>query len=282
METKHGEWWNYSWNFVPGCTKCAPECANCWALAMAKRLQGMKKPGYEGLVNAKGQWTGRVNLIDSRLEDPLRLKKPKVIAINLMGDLFHPNVPFGFQQAVFDVMRKANWHTFMVLTKRPENAVGLLTTFEAMPHVWIGTTAGTQQSANERWSTMAWIDMQGWKTWVSSEPLLEHIDWHGWSFLKRLVDGGESGPYARVAAPFWFRSNRDWCLTHGVAYWHKQNGEWTPLSAITPTSPRMQDQHSGGLDLSKYAMTTMGGEMLYRVGRKLAGRLLDGRTWEEE
>ena len=193
-----------------------------------------------------------------------------------MGDLFHPEVPFGFIGQVFLVMMQADRHHFMVLTKRPERLVEYLKNDDWMTrhasqiskNICLGTTAGTQRSANERWGAMAWLAQQGWKTWVSSEPRLEKIDWHGWEFLKRMVTGGESGPYARPMNPVWPREDRDWCLEHGVAFWFKQWGEWGP--EVT------------GVGLSNYPMTTMGNELVFRFGRKLAGRVLDGRTWEEE
>jgi protein gp37 len=271
MKTKDGEWWDYSWNILPGCTKVSPECDHCWARAMAKRLQGMKKPGYEGLVNGRGNWTGRVNILGDRLGKPLHLKRPRVIAVNLMGDLFHPNVPMDFADKVFMTMFQADWHIYMVLTKRPErmaefckNEYGI----KNIPkNIWLGTTAGTQRSANERWAPMMLINQMGWKTWVNSEPRLEAINWHGWNFLKRMVTGGESGPYARPMRPAWPRADRDWCQDHGVAFWFKQWGEWGP--------------EVSGVDLWNYGMTTMGDEILFRFGRRLAGRMLDGRTWEE-
>lgn len=270
MQTKQGEWWDYSWNIAPGCTRVSPECDHCWAQAMAKRLQGMKKPGYEGLVDGRGYWTGKVTIIAERLFDPPKIKRPRTIAVNLMGDLFHPEVPISFALAVFDVMARADWHTFMVLTKRPERVVPILLGANRLPlqNVWLGTTVGTQRSANERWSPMMMINAMGWKTWVSSEPRLEKIDWHGWDFLKRMITGGESGPYARPMSPAWPRADRDWCQDHGVAFWFKQWGEWGP--------------EVPGLDLRNYGVTAMGSEILFRLGRKLAGRVLDGRTWEEE
>ena len=296
MKTRSGEWWDYSWNVAPGCTKVSEECTHCWALAMARRLQGMGKPGYEGLVTSlttpppappqikkhhleRGAgWTGRVNLMEERLKDPLRLKRPRMIAVNLMGDLFHQEVPISFDLAVFDVMAQAYWHTFMVLTKRPERIVAILKGWQGRPqgsplrNVWIGTTAGTQRSANERWSAMAWMAQQGWHTWVSSEPRLERINWHGWEFLQWMVTGGESGPYARPMAPSWARADRDWCREHFVAFWFKQWGEWAPSSNPTPNpSPNRRE----------YLRMMVGGEMVFRFGRKQSGRMLDGRTWED-
>jgi protein gp37 len=277
MITKDGEWWDYSWNVAPGCTKVGPECEHCWALAMAKRLQGMRKPGYEGLVDDKGRWSGRVNLMPGRLEDPFRLQKPRVIAVNLMGDLFLMAVPDVFLERVFAIMSEAKRHTFMVLTKRPQRAVEFL---ERLPHVysgylrspirnvWIGTTAGTQESANVRRRTMAWLAEQGWNTWVSSEPRLEAIDWSGWGFLKRMVTGGESGPNARPMDPAWPRADRDWCQKHGVAFWFKAWGEWGP--------------EVPGVDLSHYFMTPFEDEVVFHLGKEQTGRILDGRTWEEE
>jgi protein gp37 len=277
MITKEGAWWEYSWNVAPGCSKVSEECSNCWALAMGKRLQGMKKPGYEGLVDERGVWIGKVNLLKDRLRDPLNLKRPRTIAVNLMGDLFHAEVPVSFILAVFETMMHVDWHNYLVLTKRPERMAEVLKgwwTKEGRPtgsplqNVWLGTTAGTQRSANERWAPMMVINQMGWKTWVSSEPRLEKIDWHGWEFLKRMITGGESGPYARPMSPAWPRSDRDWCQDHNVAFWFTQWGEWGP--------------EVPGVDLWNYGMTTMGNEILFRFGRTLAGRVLDGRTWEEE
>jgi protein gp37 len=271
MITKNGEWWDYSWNLAPGCTMVSAECINCWARAMAKRLQGMKKPGYEGLVDDHGRWTGRVNVLAGRLEEPLKLKRPRTIAVNLMGDLFHPEVPFDFIDRVFMAMVEANWHTFMVLTKRPERMVEFIKREYGHHHfsnIWLGTTAGMQRSANERWAPMMMVNEMGWKTWVSSEPRLEAINWQGWGFLNRMVTGGESGPYARPMSPAWPRADRDWCLDHNVAFWFKQFGEWGP--------------EVPSVDLRNYSMTTMGEEILFRFGRKMAGRVLDQRTWEEE
>lgn len=276
---KDGKWWDYSWNVAPGCTRVSAECDHCWALAMAKRLQGMNKAGYEGLVDGRGRWTGRVNLMEKRLGDPLGLRRPRVIAVNLMGDLFGESVPDWFLRLVFEVMARAERHTFMVLTKRPERVVEFLRTEVRSPkgNVWMGTTAGTQRSANERWNAMAWIAQAGWNTWVSSEPRLEGIDWHGWAFLKWMVTGGESGRGARPMAPSWARGDRDWCRDHGVKFWFKQWGEWGPGGKDESGRMKDESQYLGYV----FRHPLVWDEMVFRFGRRLAGRALDGREWNE-
>ena len=294
MQTNSGEWWDTSWNVAPGCTKVSPECDHCWALAMAKRLQGMKKPGYEGLVDEHGRWTGKVNLLASRWVEVLKLTGKRRIAVNLMGDLFHPAVPDKFILETFVMMKLAKPHNYFILTKRPDRMVEILACAYDAPllHVWLGTTVGTQLSANQRWSAMARLAQMGWNTWVSSEPLLEAVDWHFWDFLKLMVVGGESGPYARPMAPIWARTALNWCLQHNVEYHFKQWGEWGP--SVT----HVADMPEGGwslrdasrrppraaslpnkIDESNYPYTTFGDEMVFRFGRKLAGRVLDGCVW---
>jgi protein gp37 len=251
---------------------------------MARRLQGMGKRGYEGLVDEQGRWMGQVNLLEWRMEDPLHLKQSRRIAVNLMGDLFHPEVPTWFIQKTFNMMVEANWHTFFVLTKRPERMLEILPGVSSLVppwNVWLGTTAGTQQSANDRRISMMQIHLLGWKTWVSCEPQLEMIDWHGWSFLKWMVVGGESGPRARPMSPAWARADRDWCQDQGVKFWFKQWGEWGP-APLSPSaiSPHLQSAQIGGLE--NYSMTMVGEEMMFRFGRKQTGRLLDDQEWSEE
>src|SRR3990172_8343808 len=162
------DWWDYSWNLAVGCTKVSVECQHCWAEVMAKRLRAMGRKEYQDVVTDKGHWTNRVSLVESRLGDPLKLRKPRVIAVNLMGDLFHEDVPWEFIARVFGVMYRAPKHRFIILTKRPDRAVGLLPNIvQPLSHVWIGTSAGNQTGADARREAMERIASIGWNTWVS-------------------------------------------------------------------------------------------------------------------
>jgi protein gp37 len=120
------EWTDASWNPTTGCTKVSPGCDHCYAIRAGARLQHL--PAYEGTV-ADGDWTGRVNVVPGRLDQPLRWKRPRRIFVDSMSDLFHPDVPDGFVADVFGVMAVAGLsagHTFQVLTKRPQRMAKLL------------------------------------------------------------------------------------------------------------------------------------------------------------
>jgi protein gp37 len=172
----------------------------------------------------------------------------------------------------------------MVLTKRPERLYKFIRSDGWMnrnarkitKNIYLGTTAGTQERADVSWSSMAWLAQQGWNTWVSSEPRLSAINWNGWSFLKLMVTGGESGPRARPMYPAWPRADRDWCQENGVPFWFKQWGEWAPAKALPEYSVTNAVKLLDGIP-----MTHENGEFVFRIGRKKAGRDLDGRTWEE-
>ena len=269
------DWWAESWNPVVGCTKVDKTCRHCWAEGMARRLKAMGREEYQDVVTDEGHWANRVSLVESGLGDPLRLRKPRVIAVNLMGDLFHPSVGLNFQMAVFDVMALAKQHTFILLTKRAEGmlaAINLMEAFaEQFPNVWLGTSAGNQAGANERRDSMWGLARMGWNTWVSSEPRIEPIDWTGWEFLKFAATGGESGPLARVMDPAWPRADREWFRGRGIPWMFKQWGEWVPLDHL----PWVTDE-------SRFRwcpVETGSGAWMVRVGKHMAGHVLDGEEW---
>lgn len=268
------DWWNYSWNPVVGCTMVSDECVNCWAKVMAKRLKAMGRDEYQDVVTEEGHWTNRVNMVNDRLDEPLKLRKPRVIAVSLMGDLFHKDVPVSFIAEVFHTMSLAAHHRYVILTKRAERAAEVLRSL-ILPklHVWIGTSAGNQEGADARRDAMEAIASLGWNTWVSSEPRIGPVDWRGWEFLKFMATGGESGPKARIMDPQWPRMDRGWCSYEGIPWMFKQWGEWVPLDHLNWVTD--------DTTLGWRPVTVASGAWMVRVGKHLAGHVLDGEEWRE-
>src|SRR3990170_7820349 len=126
------EWTESTWNPLTGCTKISPGCKHCYAERMAMRLQAMGQPNY---VNGF-----RLTLHEEVLELPLRWKKPQMIFVNSMSDLFHKQVPIDFIQRAFGVMRQADWHLFQVLTKRSERLLELDPLLQWPENVWMGVS----------------------------------------------------------------------------------------------------------------------------------------------
>jgi protein gp37 len=180
---------------------------------MARRLQAMGQPNY-----ANGF---RLTLHEHMLEQPLGWKKPQMVFVNSMSDLFHGDVPPEFILKVFDAMRRASWHTFQVLTKRSERLVELDPLLEWPPNVWMGVSVENQDYAfriEHLRQTRACIKF------LSLEPLLgplPTLDLHG---IDWVIVGGESGPGARPMAEEWVLTIRDQCLTSGVSFFFKQWG----------------------------------------------------------
>ena len=207
------EWTDSTWNPVTGCTKVSPGCKHCYAERMAKRLQAMGQPNY-----ANGF---RLTLHEEVLELPLRWKKPQMIFVNSMSDLFHKSVPIDFIQHVFDVMRRADWHQFQVLTKRSERLWELDDALEWPANVWMGVSVENADYVgriDDLRNTHAWIKF------LSLEPLLgplpdlklEGIDW--------VIVGGESGPGARPMERAWVVDIRHQCWSARVPFFFKQWG----------------------------------------------------------
>jgi protein gp37 len=207
------EWTDSTWNPVTGCTKVSPGCKHCYAERMAMRLQAMGNPNY-----ANGF---KLTLQEHMLELPLSWKKPQMIFVNSMSDLFHKDVPLEFIQKVFDVMRQASWHRFQILTKRAERLLEVNSRIEWPDNVWMGvsveTTAHTSRIDCLR-ETSAHVKF------LSLEPLLgplhnldlRRIDW--------VIVGGESGPNARPIDERWVTDIRDQCLRRGIPFFFKQWG----------------------------------------------------------
>lgn len=214
MATKSSiEWTESTWNPLTGCTKISPGCKNCYAERMAKRLQAMGQANY---VNGF-----QLTLQEHMLEIPLGWKKPQMIFVNSMSDLFHEDVPLEFIQRVFDVMRRASWHTFQVLTKRSERLMNLNADLDWPDNVWMGVSVETTKyvfRVDHLRQTKA-------KTkFLSIEPLLGAISNLNLRDIDWVIVGGESGPRARPLHPQWVLDIRDQCQAARVPFFFKQWG----------------------------------------------------------
>ena len=220
------EWTEATWNPVAGCALVSPGCTNCYAMRMAGRLQAMGMEKYKGTTRKSGKrhvWTGRVNLDPKSLIAPLTWRKPQRIFVNSMSDLFQEALAEEFVQRIWHVMEKARWHTFQILTKRPERMLSLLRqpAFRTLPHVWLGTSVESEDHVGRiefLRRTPAAV------RFVSFEPLLAPISNPDLTDIHWAIVGGESGPGARPMQTEWVEDLRDSCVRQGVAFFFKQWG----------------------------------------------------------
>ncbi len=201
------EWTESTWNPVTGCTKVSPGCMHCYAERMAKRLQAMGQPNY-----ADGF---KVAMHEHAVELPLTWKKPRTIFVNSMSDLFHKAIPVEFIQRVFDVMRRANWHQYQLLTKRSERLLELEGKLEWLPNVWMGVSVENQKYTYR-------IDhlrqTRAHTKFLSLEPLLGPLPELDLTWIDWAIVGGESGPGARPMKPEWATEIRDQCRKAQVPF----------------------------------------------------------------
>lgn len=271
-------WTDATWNPVVGCTPVSAGCQNCYAKRMHERF--MDTP------------FSRIWLNTGALEQPLYWRRSRRIFVCSMSDLFHEDLPNEFREKVFDVIRKAHWHTFQILTKRPGQAIKYWkwrkevylapNMNSAWPdNCWFGVTVENQKAAEERIDLA--LEIPAPVHYVSVEPMLGLIDLFPWlgpygppgslqapAMLDWVICGGESGPRSRPMHPDWPRSLRDQCQRADVPFHFKQWGEW-----------------SDGRD-SYFARDALNEKVVHwehsvsvRVGKKVAGRLLDGKEWLE-
>ena len=207
------EWTETTWNPVTGCTKISAGCANCYAERMALRLKAMGQARY-----ANGF---RVTCHDDVVERPLTWKKPQIIFVNSMGDLFHEDVPFEFIQRVFDTMAKCPQHIFQILTKR---SVRLAQTARHLPwpeNIWMGVSVENAESV-ERISDLQRVPAV--VRFLSCEPLLGELGVLPLEGIHWVIVGGESGYGARTMKIEWVNSILTQCQTHHVEFFFKQWG----------------------------------------------------------
>ena len=217
-------WCDATWNPIKGCTKVSAGCDNCWAERMAARFS---KPGehFHGLTK-NGKWSGTtVALYKKEMSKPFHWKRPRRIAVCLMGDMYHEDVPFGWIDSVFTMMAETPRHTYMLLTKRPERMVEHYQHYrhevrsgEIPQNIWFGISAENQDTFDERFEHLSAI--QDNIIYASLEPLLGPVKVN--AFLDLVIVGGESGRGARPMDPRWALSIRDDCERAGISFFFKQ------------------------------------------------------------
>lgn len=207
------EWTESTWNPVTGCNKISPGCKHCYAERMAMRLKAMGQPNY-----ARGF---ELTLQAQALDLPLHWHKPQTIFVNSMSDLFHEDVPVWFIEQVFDVMRRASWHRFQVLTKRSARLLELSARLHWEPQIWMGVSV---ESADYLFRVADLRRTGAPIKFLSLEPLLGSLPTLCLSGIDWVIAGGESGPGARRMDPCWVRDVRDQCLAEGVPFFFKQWG----------------------------------------------------------
>ena len=220
------EWTEATWNPIAGCTMVSPGCANCYAQRMASRLHAMGMDKYAGTTRKSGRrhvWTGRVNLDSNALTAPLRWKKPQRIFVNSMSDLFQDAIAPDVVSRVWRVMERAHWHSFQILTKRPDLMLAMLGTgnFPVLRNVWLGTSVESEPYLG-RIELLRRVP--AFVRFISFEPLLGPINDPNLANIHWAIVGGESGPRARPMQAWWAEDLRDACQRQGVAFFFKQWG----------------------------------------------------------
>lgn len=244
MAASEIEWTEATWNPVAGCTMVSPGCTNCYAMRMAARLEAMGQGKYHGTTRRSGGraiWSGRINLDERTLQAVLTWSRPQRIFVNSMSDLFHDDVPVDFIRKVWNVMERAHWHTFQILTKRPSRMCDITVDggLRVLPNVWLGTSV---EEAEYVWRIDQLRQAPASIRFVSFEPLVGPVGRVDLTDIHWAIVGGESGPGARPMESEWVRELKTACGEQQVAFFFKQ---W------------------GG------------------ARKKKTGRLLDGRTWDE-
>lgn len=233
------EWTESTWNPVTGCTKVSPGCAHCYAETFAERFRGVPGHPYEHGFE--------LQLRPERLQIPLRWRRPRLVFVNSMSDLFHEDIPEDFVQMVFDTMRTASKHTFQILTKRHERLLEMAPRIEWPPNVWMGVSIENRRFVHR---ADALRRVPAAMRFVSAEPLLGPLNCLDLGGIDWLIAGGESGAGHRPMRADWVRDLRDRCVRGGVAFFFKQWGgryskvggreldgrQWSEMPKIGPTA----------------------------------------------
>ena len=229
-------WTDHTWNPIVGCKYVSLGCLNCYAAfqmgtlmaSMHKDLVDLKSVDERGRKVERYMFNGKVKLLPDKLDEPLRNTTPSKYFVNSLSDLFHKDAPREFAIAVFEVMEKAHWHTFQVLTKRTKGMAEFTQKHyrdkTPPPNIWLGTSAEDQKTFDERLPYLQ--ETKAAVRWLSMEPLLGAVTIKSLDNVDWIVVGGESGSEARKMEADWVRSVRDACEEHDVTFFFKQWGKY--------------------------------------------------------
>jgi protein gp37 len=218
------EWTDRSWNPVTGCTEVSPGCDHCYARTMAERFRGVAGSPYEQGFDLK-LWPARLSL-------PYSWKKPQMIFVNSMSDLFHQDVPDDYIQAVFSAMNNTPHHTYQVLTKRPSRVALIAHKLTWTKNIWMGTSIERDDYV---WRADKLRMVPSAVRFISAEPLLGELTHLNLDGIAWLIAGAESGHGARPMDENWVRFLRDRCIENGTAFFFKQdvkNGRKIPTPKL--------------------------------------------------
>ena len=233
------EWTEQTWNPSAGCTKISAGCQNCYAETMAIRLQAMGVEGYENGF--------KFNIVPSRLNEPLKKKKPTVFFVNSMSDIFHKDMPLDYLNKIFDVIEQTPQHTYQVLTKRADRMQEYFLHRPVPKNIWLGVTVDNKKDGLPRIDFLRNIDAT--VLFLSVEPLLEDLGEMNLTNIDWVIVGGESGNRARPMEKEWVVNIKQQCEREDVAFFFKQWGTW-------------------GADRVKR-------------NKKLNGKEIDGKIWQQ-
>lgn len=271
------EWCDHTFNPWEGCVKVSPECDHCYAEARDNRLHNGSNWGKDAL---------RLYHTDAYWKHPLRWDRearaagePARVFCGSLCDVGEDRRDLDdYRRRVQVLIRQTPWLRWLLLSKRPQNFNRLFTWTMDEPNVWAGTTVGVRASL---WRVDALRENPAPIKFLSIEPLLEDLGALDLTGIHWVIVGGESGRKARPMHPDWARSIRDQCVAAGVPFFFKQWGEWLPAEG-------WYEDHPVSLSLRVWADGTgwvddgsLEGDWMARIGKKAAGRLLDGRTWDE-
>ena len=239
------EWADRVWNPLTGCTRVTAGCENCYAFALHDRRHAvyLRDGGRDANGKAMPRQYARpfseIQLLPERLEQPLHIKKPTRFFVNSMSDLFHSRVPESYIRQVFEVMRRADWHIFQVLTKRTGRLRRLGPSLDWPPNVWMGVSIELD-SLTPRADALRQVPAR--VRFLSCEPLLGPLPSLNLEGIHWVITGGESGPGYRRCNARWVRGIRDLCREHQVAFFHKQWGGLTAKAGGRELDGRTWDE----------------------------------------